>query len=90
MGVCPHFRTTLANRQRQLRTTITSGACSSRALNLTLFLFLGIVSFEPIGRPCFNCGLGLLAMLYFNFSIGISIRAKIFVAGICDFVTFVE
>ena len=48
------------------------------------------MSFEPRGHPRFNCGLGSLAMLYFNFSIGISIRAGIFVAGICDFVTFVE
>ena len=64
--------------------------CSSRALNLTLILFLGIVSFEPKGRPHFNCGLGSLAMLYFNFPIGILICAGIFVAGICDLVTFVE
>ena len=58
----------------------------SGALNLTLFIFLGIVSFEPIGR----CGLGSLAMLYFNFPIGISISDRIFAAGICDFITFVE
>ena len=64
--------------------------CSSEALNLTLFLFLGIVSFEPIGHWSFNCGLGSLATLYFNFPIGISICDGIFVAGICDFVTFVE
>ena len=64
--------------------------CSSGALNLTLFLFLRIVYFEPIGCPRFNCGLGSLATLYFNFSIGISIRVRIFVAGICDFVTIVE
>ena len=67
-----------------------SRACSLGALNLTLFLFLGIVSFELIGHPRFNCGLGSLAMLYFNFPIGISICAGIFVSGICDFVTFVE
>ena len=64
--------------------------CSLGALNLTLFIFLGIVSFELIGRPRFNCALGSLATLYFNFPIGISIRAGIFVVGICDFVTFVE
>ena len=59
-------------------------------MNLTLFLFLGIVSFESISCPRFNCGLGSLATLYFYFSIGISIHGGIFAAGICDFVTFVE
>ena len=43
-----------------------------------------------IGRPGFNCGLGSLTTLYFNFPMGISIRAGIFAAGICDYVTFVE
>ena len=56
----------------------------------TFIFFIGIVSFEPIGRLGFNCGLGSLATLYFNFPIGISIRAGIFTTGICDFVTFVE
>ena len=56
--------------------------CSSGALNLTLFIFLGIISFEPIDRLRFNYGLGSLATLYFNFSIRISIRAGIFAAGI--------
>ena len=62
-----------------------------RSIDFNTFpFFLGIVSFEPIGHPHFNCGLGLLAMLYFNFPIGISISAGIFAYGICDFVTFVE
>ena len=43
------------------------GACSLGALNLTLFLFLGIVYFKTIGYPHFNYGLGSLATLYFNF-----------------------
>ena len=43
-----------------------------------------------IGRLRFNCGLSSLVTLYLNFPIGISIRARIFAAGICDFVTFVE
>ena len=64
--------------------------CSLRALNLTLFLFLEIISFESIGRLRFNCGLGSLVTLYFNFPIGISIHAAIFAAGIRDFVTFVK
>ena len=59
-------------------------------IKFTLFIFLGIVSFEPIGCLRFNCGLGLLASLYFNFPTGISIRAEIFAACICDFITFVE
>ena len=62
----------------------------SRPLNLILFIFLGIVSFEPIGCHRFNYGLGSLTTLYFNFPIGISICAGIFTAGICDFITFVE
>ena len=48
------------------------------------------MSFEPIGLPCFNRGLGLFVMLLCNFPIEISILAGIFAAGICDFVTFVE
>ena len=59
-------------------------------LNLTLFLFLRIVSFEPIVCLRFNCGLGSLVTLYFNFPIRISIRVGIFAVGMCDFVTFVE
>ena len=58
--------------------------CYSGVIDITLFLFLGIVSLEPIGLPHFNHGLGLFVMLLCNFSVGI------FAAGICDFVTFVE
>ena len=62
-----------------------------RSIEFNTFLFfIGIVYFEPIGRPRFNCGLGSLVMLYFNFPIGISIRDGIFATSICDFVTFVE
>ena len=49
-----------------------------------------MVSFELIGHLRFNCGLGSLVTLYFNFPIGISIRTGIFAAGICDFITFVK
>ena len=48
------------------------------------------MSLEPIGLPRFNRGLGSFVMLLFNFPVAISIFARIFVAGICDFVTFVE
>ena len=61
-----------------------------RSIEFNTFYFIGIVSFEPIGCSRFNCGLGSLATLYFNFPIGISICAGIFAVGICDFVTFVE
>ena len=61
-----------------------------RSIELTLFIFLRIVSFEPIGRLCFNCDLSSLATLYFNFPIGILIYVGILAAGICDFVTFIE
>ena len=64
--------------------------CYSEVIDITHFLFLGIVSLEPIGLLRFNHGLGLFVMLLFNFPIGISILAGIFAAGICDFVTFVE
>ena len=64
--------------------------CYSGVIDITLFLFLGIVSLEPIGLPRFNRGLGSFVMLLCNFPIGISILAGIIVAGICDFVTFVE
>ena len=64
--------------------------CSSGVIDIALFLFLGIVSLEPIGLPHFNRGLGLFGMLFCNFSVGISILAGIFAARICDFVTFVE
>ena len=60
-----------------------------KSIEFNTFPFLGIVSFEPIGRPRFNCGLGSLVTLYFNFPIGISIHAGIFATGVCDFVTFV-
>ena len=62
-----------------------------RSIEFNTFpFFLRIVSFEPIGLPRFNCGLGSLTKLYFNFPIGISICARIFAIGICDFATFVE
>ena len=48
------------------------------------------MSFEPIGLPRFNRGLGSFVMLLCNFPVGISILVGIFAAGICDFVTFVE
>ena len=64
--------------------------CSSEVIDIELFLFLGIVSLEPIGLPRFNHGLGSFAMLLCNFPVGISILAGIFAAEICDFVTFVE
>ena len=48
------------------------------------------MSFEPRGRPRFNCGLGSLAILLSNFPIEISICARIFIAGTCDFVMFAE
>ena len=64
--------------------------CSSGVIDIALFLFLGIVSLEPIGLPRFNHGLGSFVMLLCNFPVGISILARIFAAGICDFVTFVE
>ena len=48
------------------------------------------MSFEPIGLPRFNRGLGSFDMLFCNFPVGISILAGIFAAGICDFITFVE
>ena len=48
------------------------------------------MSLEPIGLPHFNRRLGSFVMLLCNFPVGISILAGIFVAGICDFVTFVE
>ena len=64
--------------------------CSSGVIDITLFLFLGIVSFESISLLRFNRGLGSFVMKLFNFLVGISILAEIFAAEICDFVTFVE
>ena len=61
-----------------------------RNINLNIFHFLGIMSFEPRGCPHFNCDLCSLAILLSNFLIGISICAGIFIADICDFITFVE
>ena len=48
------------------------------------------MSFESIGLPRFNHGLGSFDMLLCNFPVGISILGGIFAAGIYDFVTFVE
>ena len=64
--------------------------CSSRVIDIALFLFLGIMSLEPIGLPYFNNRLGSFVMLLCNFPVGISILTGIFAAEICDFVTFVE
>ena len=48
------------------------------------------MSLEPIGLPRFNRGLGSFVMLLCNLPVGISIFVGIFVAEICDFVTFFE
>ena len=48
------------------------------------------MSLEPIGLPCFNRGLGSFVMLFCNFPVRISVLTRIFAAGICDFVTFIE
>ena len=64
--------------------------CSLGVIDIALFLFLGIVSLEPIGLPRFNRGLGSFVMLLCNFPVGISILAWIYATGICDFVTFVK
>ena len=37
--------------------------CSLGVIDITLFLFLGIVSLEPIGLSRFNYGLGSFVML---------------------------
>ena len=87
-------------RDNSLTGTSTGATCSStyglivifssEVIDITLFLFLGIVSLEPIGLPRFNHGLVSFVMLLCNFHVGISILTGMFVVGICDFVTFVE
>ena len=44
--------------------------CYSGVIDITLFLFLRIVSLKLIGLPRFNRGLGSFDMLLYNFLLG--------------------
>ena len=61
-------------------------SCTSLGVSILIYvLFRGVISFEPIGDlPCYK----RILDLFVNCPSRTSIRAGVFAAGICDFVTF--